>query len=146
MEPHELNISRTLGNRQVWVLNRGEHTYVEKFRGTEISVPPHHIKEVKMPYLAANRFLHQMTQAAESMKLPNGQLTGVPKSLYIAELTEAELKDAGISKAEMAKQAKIDESKAALTCTVCGIQATTATGLKIHTTKAHPDHVPVRDE
>lgn len=146
MSDSNLQVSKSLGNRPVWVLNSFDKEYREVFRGEEIVVPPNNEKKVKMPFLAANRFLHQPVTPAELLRLPNGTYKGVPKALRIEELSDSDLRAEGKSVESLNKEAKEADNKAKLTCAICGVQSTSEKGLKIHTTKAHPEFEPVKDE
>lgn len=140
VEPATLQVISD-SNRKVWVLNDYSEAYVEVFRGETITVPPNGEKRLAMNYLAAERFLSQPVMPAEASRLPNGQYTVPPKMLRIVEMTDEEYEEYTGGKRPVA-----DTKKAELTCTLCGFQAVSSKGLKIHTTKEHPHDVPVEDE
>jgi hypothetical protein len=131
-------------NRKVWVINHHTETHKEDFRGSEMVIPPNGEKKVLMPYLAARRFLAQVTPLGE--KLPNGQWKTPPKALETVELTPAErMVIDGITPEELAKNANAVEEALKLQCQICQFQAKDSRGLKIHMTKEHGDREPITD-
>lgn len=131
-------------NRKVWVINNHTETYKEEFRGEFISIPPNGEKKKLMPYLAARRFLAQVTSPGE--KLPNGQWKSPPKALATVELTPAErMVIDGITPEDIARNANAVEEALKLQCQICQFQAKDSRGLKIHMTKEHGDREPVTD-
>lgn len=134
-------------NRKVWVVNNGTQEYQEMFRGDNIVVPPNGEKKVLMPFLAARRFLGQPVVAAEQIQRPDGTFMGVPKMLETIEISIKEAKELfGTDEKKLAKEIKEQEEKAALMCALCGYQTTSPKGLKIHTTKEHPNREPVKED
>lgn len=153
MEAQDLQISAKVGNRPVWVVNDfdydrhpeiGEVPYREDFRGETIEIPAR--GKIKMPYLAAERFIGQPTMPSNLCRLPNGKYVNLPKALKIVEFTEAELKEVGLSKKALETAEKDDADKVKRTCTICGQVAASEKGLKIHVTKNHPDAIEAVDE
>jgi len=131
-------------NRKVWVINHYSEEYKEEFRGATIKVPPDGQKKLLMPFLAARRFLGQVTPVGE--QLPNGKWKDPPKALATVELTPAERKAIdGISPEDLAKNADAVEKALRLQCQICQFQAKDDRGLKIHTTKEHGDRTPMTE-
>ena len=131
-------VARGDTNRKVWVINSYHEAYEEEFRGKAYVIPPNGEKKVLMPFLAANRFLGQVTPIPE--QLPNGNFKSPPKALQIVELTEEEKLSGDQVKGPD------PEEQVSLKCMLCGTQAISEKGLKIHMTKIHPHAEPVKDE
>lgn len=136
--------TKILGSRKVCVINLDEKEYTEEFKGEKFNIPPMAKRSVFMPMWKARKFLASC-DAPPAYDLTGEFIKGGKvKMLRIVELTEDEREKLGeLTPEELTKKQMASDEKRNLTCGSCGFVAKNATGLMLHTSKAHPEVVAV---
>lgn len=136
--------TKIIGSRKVCVINLNDQPYVEEFKGENIVIPPNGERKVFMPFWKASKFKSSCI-APPAMDITGERVKGgMVKMIKVVELTEDERMKLGeMTPDELAaKQVEAEEALGNM-CGQCGYQAKTVQGLKMHTTKNHPEAVAV---
>lgn len=134
------SFTKIIGSRKVCVINMDEKPYVENFKGENITVPPLGKREVFMPYWKAANFKSSCF-APPAFDLTGDAIRGgLVKMIRVVELTDEERERFGeFTPDELAARQAEADRKTGLTCGMCGFNAENESGLRLHTTRTHPE-------
>lgn len=135
--------TKILSSKKVCVINVDSKPYEEDFKGEKIVIPPNGERKVFMPKWKAAKFMASCAYPPATDYTGEMIKGGRVKMLRVLELNEEERTKLGeLTEEELQVKADEVEKTLKMKCGMCGFQAKTDHGLKIHTMKTHPEATP----